>query len=62
MQDLIKEYQVSAKEIETRINDLKIKAQCARGKDALLLEKRIEILKIEYWELQEAIGEMSLEK
>lgn len=61
MQDLIKEYQVSAKEIETRINDLKIKAQCARG-DALLLEKRIEILKIEYWELQEAIGEMSLEK
>ena len=59
MQDLIKEYQVTADELEGRIKELTRQREQARGSDALLLEKRLEIIQEEYWDICDAIKEMA---
>lgn len=60
MQDLIKEYQVTADELEGRIKELTRQREQARGSDALLLEKRLEIMQKEYWDICDTIRVMSL--
>lgn len=60
MQDLIKEYQVTANELEGRIKELTRRREHVRGRDALLLEKRLEILRKEYWDICDIIREMSV--
>lgn len=62
MQDLIKEYQATANELESRIKELTRQREQARGSDALLLEKRLEIIQKEYWDICDAIREMSLNR
>ena len=59
MQDLIKEYQVTADELEGRIKELTRQREQARGSDALLLEKRLEIIQKEYWDICDTIREMA---
>lgn len=59
MQDLIKEYQVTANELQNRIMELTRRREHARGHDALLLEKRLEIMQKEYWDICDTIKEMS---
>lgn len=59
MQDLIEEYQVTANELEDRIKELTRRREQARGSDALLLEKRLEIMQKEYWDICDTIRAMS---
>lgn len=60
MQDLIREYQATANELESRIKELTGRKEQARGSDALLLEKRLEIMQKEYWDICDTIRAMSL--
>ncbi len=60
MQDLIREYQVTAEKLESRINELRRKVPNTRGQDTILLEKRIDILQHEYWDTCDIIREMSV--
>lgn len=59
MKDLIKEYQSTARKLESRINELRRKVPNTRGQDTILLEKRIDILQHEYWDICDVIREMS---
>ena len=59
MQDLIRECQVTAEKLESRINELRRKVPNTRGQDTILLEKRIDILQHEYWDTCDIIREMS---
>ena len=60
MQDLIREYQAAADKLESRIKELTKLRKQARGNDAVILEKRIEVLQKEYWDICDTIGDMSL--
>lgn len=60
MQELIAEYQEVARKIRARIEELKQRLKNTRGQDALLMEKRIEILWKEYWDTCDTIKEMFL--
>lgn len=60
MQELITEYQEVAQKIRARIEELKQRLKNTRGQDALLMEKRIEVLWKEYWDTCDTIKEMFL--
>ena len=60
MQELITEYQEVALKIRARIEELKQRLKNTRGQDALLMEKRIEVLWKEYWDTCDTIKEMFL--
>ena len=60
MQELITEYQEVAQKIQERIEELKQRLKNTRGQDALLMEKRIEVLWKEYWDTCDTIKEMFL--
>lgn len=60
MQELIAEYQEVAQKIRARIEELKQRLKNTRGQDALLMEKRIEVLWKEYWDTCDTIKEMFL--
>ena len=60
MQELITEYQEVAQKIRVRIEELKQMLKNTRGQDALLMEKRIEVLWKEYWDTCDTIKEMFL--
>lgn len=60
MQELIAEYQEVALKIRARIEELKQRLKNTRGQDALLMEKRIEVLWKEYWDTCDTIKEMFL--
>lgn len=60
MQELIAEYQEVAQKIRARIEELKQMLKNTRGQDALLMEKRIEVLWKEYWDTCDTIKEMFL--
>lgn len=59
MQELIAEYQEVALKIRARIEELKQRLKNTRGQDALLMEKRIEVLWKEYWDTCDTIRDMS---
>lgn len=60
MQDLIREYQAAADKLESRIKELTKLRRQTRGNDAVILEKRIEVLQKEYWDICDTIRDMSL--